>query len=144
MSKADEAMAIKTQGFSCSQAVFATFAEDFALDQAIALRISDPFGGGLANTGGTCGAVTGATMAIGLKCGRSDAADSDAKARTVEFTRELMQRFEDQHGSLLCKELLGCKIDTPEKYAAARESGVPAATCPALVRSACDVLEEIL
>lgn len=144
MSKADDAMACKKQGYSCSQAVIWAFAEDFGLDKATALRIAEGFGGGMGASGGTCGALTGAMMAIGLKHGRQDADDRDAKAETVRLTRELMRRFKDQHGSLLCKVLIGCEIDTPQKFAAARDSGVMTATCPGLIRSACDTLEEIL
>ena len=144
MSKADDAMAFKKQGFSCSQSVLAAFAEELGMDLPSALRISTGFAGGMAGTGGTCGAVTGATMAIGLKHGSKAADETDAKAHTAKLTRELMSRITGAHGSLVCKELLGCEIDTPEKFKAARESGVLAETCPAVIRLACDTLEEIL
>ncbi len=144
MSKADDAMAFKKQGFSCSQSVLAAFAEQLGLDLPAALRISTGFAGGMAGTGGPCGAVTGATMAIGLARGSQDAEDRESKAHTARLTRELMSRITAAHGSIVCKELLGCEIDTPEKFAAARDSGTLAETCPPVIRLACDTLEEIL
>ncbi len=79
ISRIDSAVDCFTCGFSCSQAVFSTFAEKIGLDKETALRISGPFGGGMARMGDTCGAVTGAFMAIGLKYGKAKADDYAAK-----------------------------------------------------------------
>ena len=143
MSKAADALACKKQGYSCSQAVLSTFAEELDLDKATALRIADGFGGGMGGKGGTCGVVTGGIMAIGLKYGRADADDMDAKVQTVKHVRELMERFRHQQGSLLCKDLIGCEIDTPEKAKAAHESG-RFAVCNSLIATAVGILENIL
>ena len=61
------------EGFSCSQAIFSAFAEKFGLELDTALKISQPFGGGIAQRGETCGAVAGAFLTIGLKFGRTRA-----------------------------------------------------------------------
>jgi len=55
MTKADEAVALFQQGFTCSQAVLSVFAKDFRLDQDAALRISQGFGAGIARTDDICG-----------------------------------------------------------------------------------------
>jgi hypothetical protein len=55
MTKADEAVALFQQGFTCSQAVLSVFAQDFGLDRNLALRISQGFGAGIAYTDGVAG-----------------------------------------------------------------------------------------
>ena len=55
------------EGFSCSQAVLSAFSDLFDLELNLALKISQPFGGGIAHRGDICGAVSGAFMSIGLK-----------------------------------------------------------------------------
>jgi hypothetical protein len=58
-------------GFNCAQAVFAALAPEFGLDQATAVKIAATLGGGIARTGETCGAVTGALLTIGPPCAAS-------------------------------------------------------------------------
>jgi hypothetical protein len=69
MTRADEAVALFQQGFSC-QAVLAVFVEDFDLDRDLALRTSQGFGAGIAYTDDICGAVSVAIMVIG--CGTAE------------------------------------------------------------------------
>ncbi len=73
MSRSDCAVSLFRQGFSCSQAVAAAFAEEFGLDKETALRLSQGFGGGIARSADWCGALTGAFLVIGLKHGRMPA-----------------------------------------------------------------------
>ncbi len=64
MNKVDCAVACFSEGFSCSQAVFATYAKDMGMDYEMALKVSQAFGGGMGGMKGECGAVTGAYMVI--------------------------------------------------------------------------------
>ena len=80
------------QGFNCSQAVFSTLAEPLGFDRSLALKIASPFGGGIGRTGETCGAVSGALMALGLQSGYSEP-DPQAKERVYALAREYMHRF---------------------------------------------------
>ena len=79
MSRTERALALFKEGFSCSQAVAAVFAEEHGLAVETALRLSQGFGGGMARMADTCGAVTGAILVLGLKHGRTRAADDEAK-----------------------------------------------------------------
>lgn len=67
MTKTEIALDRFENGFNCSQSTFSVFAEELDLDLESALRVAGAFGGGIAGTGSTCGIVTGALMAIGLK-----------------------------------------------------------------------------
>ena len=144
MNKKDKALALFTKGFSCSQAVLAVFCEDFGLPKEAALRLSQGFGGGMAGTAETCGALTGAILVLGLKHGRIRAADQVSKETTYALVRRLFDRFRRRHGALLCRELLRCDIATPEGAAIAKEKKLHKYFCPLLVESAVEITEEIL
>ena len=84
-------------------------------------RISTGFCSGLARTGGMCGAVSGGIMAISLVMGRnSPAIDVDPCYQAV---REFLARFTAQFGSVMCPELTGVHLGTPEGQAEFRAKG---------------------
>lgn len=130
----------KFKSLNCSQSVFASFAKDLKLDEKTALRIASGFGGGMARAE-TCGAVTGAYMVIGMKHGHTNA-DLLAKNNTKELIMKFNERFITKHGSLKCKELLGCDISTPEGLIKAKEKDAFNEFCPLFIATACDILEE--
>ena len=132
------------EGFSCSQAVFSAFAEKLGMSSEAALKISQPFGGGVAQRGETCGAVAGAFLAIGLKYGRSKAEDTQAKKETYEITKRFIQRFESAHDSILCRELLGYDISNPEEYDQAKREEAFEKLCPKYVETAAKILLDLI
>ena len=132
------------EGFSCSQAVFSAYAEQFGLDRETALKISGGFGGGMGRMAQTCGAVTGAFMVIGLKYGAIGAEDKETKEKAYDLVREFADRFKSRHGSIICQELLGCDISKPEGEKVAREQKLFETICPKLVKDAAEILEEML
>jgi C_GCAxxG_C_C family probable redox protein len=144
MSKPDCALSLFRQGFSCSQAVAAAFAPELGLDKDTALRISQPFGGGIARRADWCGALTGAFLAIGLKYGRVRAEDTAARDKTYALVQEFIERFTTRHTSIRCKDLLGCDIGTPEGQKTAQERNLHKTRCEDYVRDAVAILEEIL
>ncbi|HSA96184.1 MAG TPA: C-GCAxxG-C-C family protein, partial [Acidobacteriota bacterium] len=103
MSRPEIALCLFRQGFSCSQAVAAAFASDLGLDRDAALRLAQPFGGGIARRADWCGALTGAFLVIGLKHGRDRAEDVAARDKTYALVRELIDRFTARHGGVMCR-----------------------------------------
>jgi C_GCAxxG_C_C family probable redox protein len=144
MEKPQEACARFKQGFSCSQAVLSAYAEDLGLDGETALRVAGAFGGGMARTGQTCGAVSGGLMVIGLRFGAVNAQDKASKERAYAAGQELMAQFVERNGSLQCKDLLGCDLSTPEGRQMAHEQRLTAARCPRFVEDAARIVEELL
>lgn len=132
------------KGFSCSQAVLAAFGPDFGLDRETALKISQVFGGGLARSAGTCGAAAGAILVISLKHGRTRPEDTAARETTYALTREFLRIFRERHGKLDCRDLLGCDISTAEGSQKASELKLHDALCPEFIRTAGEILEELL
>jgi C_GCAxxG_C_C family probable redox protein len=144
MSRAQEAVQYFKQGFSCSQAVLAAVSEPLGLEREKALKIAQAFGGGMARMGLTCGAVTGAMLAIGLKHGRTRPEDEEARERTYRLVHDLLRQFQARHGSIVCRELIGVDLSTPEGHNLGAERGVFDNLCPAFVSDAVEILERIL
>jgi len=141
MAKAEDAVALFQQGFTCSQALLSVFAQDFGLDRDMALRISQGFGAGIAYTDDTCGAVSGAIMVIGLRYGRIRADDIVAKEKTYTVVREFLREFKKRNGSVDCTGLLGYDLSDPQQVAEVKKNKVVMARCPAFVRDAVKLVE---
>jgi C_GCAxxG_C_C family probable redox protein len=144
MNRPEEAVQYFQQGFSCSQAVAAALSGPLGLEREKALKISQAFGGGLARMGLTCGAVTGALMIIGLKYGRTRPEDDEAREKTYRLVREFYRRFQEIHGSTICRELIGVDLNTPEGHKQGEERAVFTELCPKFVSDAVTILEQIL
>lgn len=110
--------------FNCAQGVLAAFAEELGIDEDTAFRVGANFGSGM-RMGGTCGAVTGALMVLGL-AGVSDR----------ETNQELLKRVRDNHENCLdCRDLLRMNAQTE----------VPKGVhCDEMVCELTDYTEEIL
>jgi C_GCAxxG_C_C family probable redox protein len=130
------------EGYSCSQSVFSALAEPWNIDPTVSLRVAAGFGGGLARSAGTCGCVTGAIMALGLaQRGIGPAENRSEKEKTYEACRQFLRAFEARNGSIVCAELLGCNIGTPEGLAEAHQKGLFKSRCTKLVRDAVEIVQ---
>lgn len=91
--------------FFCSEAIVKTIKDEFELpisDEIVAAASGFPIG--IGGSGCTCGAVSGGVMALGLVFGRQ--APRDPKVRkTMELTKELHEKFRNNHKSLCCRIL---------------------------------------
>jgi len=144
MSRIEEALSNFGNDFNCAQSVFGAFAPHYGLDVDKALKISSGFGGGMGRSGRTCGAVTGAYMVIGLKNGMGISKDKEAKDKTYQIINEFSNNFQKKYGSMMCKEILGCDITTPEGRAYFNQNELLEKKCFQCVKSAVEILEEIL
>jgi len=114
------------------------------LDRETALRVAGAFGAGMARTGGTCGAVTGALMVIGLNHAKTRKDDDDSRERAYALAQEFMDAFSARNGSLLCREILGVDVSTPEGVAEVRKRDLFRTVCPKFVKDAGELLDELL
>jgi len=138
---AESAVTVFGQSFNCSQAVFSAFASQFGLDKDTALKLASPFGGGMARRGEICGAVTGALLVLGLVRGADTPTGKDEIYR---LSQEFMRRFEKKHSTLLCRDLIGSDLSTPEGWQKAKETGKFTNACPILVRDAAEIVQTLL
>lgn len=106
--RVDKAVALFKQGFNCSQSVFAACADLYGInDEALALRLSASFGGGIGRMRQTCGAACGMFLLAGLHNGSAIPHDADGKKQNYALVQDLAAQFKAENGSLICAELLG-------------------------------------
>ena len=130
-------------GYNCAQSVFFACLDEKQISKDAALKIATGFGAGLGRMQEVCGAVSGAIMAVGLKCGRGEGEDKNASEVTYQKTRDLIKAFKEIHGSILCRELLnGCNLRTEEGQTEFRDQGLLQKTCIKCVETAVRLLEE--
>jgi C_GCAxxG_C_C family probable redox protein len=141
----ERATALFKEGYNCAQSVFAAYCEEVGMNFETALKLSSSFGGGMGRLREVCGAVSGMFMVVGMKYGYSDPKDVKAKEEHYRLIQELAKRFEEENGSIICRELLGLDhqrdIPVPEER---NESYYQRRPCAELVRNAAKLLDEIM
>jgi len=93
MEKARKMRADKEVHYNCAQSVLMAFTEQAGLTDEQAYRLAAHFGSGMRH-GSTCGAVTGALMALGMM-------GYDEKAASA-----ILRQMREEHGALDCATLL--------------------------------------
>ena len=144
MNRPERAEQLFLQGANCAQSVACTFAEDLGADRALTLRTATGFGGGMGHSSNTCGALSGAVIALGLAFGMKDTGDQPAKDRTYALVAEAVRRFREKTGSVACTDLLGFDLGVPEQLQKVRELGLTKQKCPAFVKAAAEIVEQLL
>lgn len=109
---------------NCAQAILHTYADVAGIDEEVAMDIANAFGAGMGNMEGTCGALVGAGMVLGMV--RKD------KAKSMKQMREIMTRFQERNGATQCKLLKGVGTKTVLR------------ACPDCVADAAEFLEQEL
>ena len=92
---------------------------------------------------GTCGAVTGAFMALGVKYGPTQPRP-EAQAEMYARIREFAERFAARHNTLECRELLGYDMSIAEEREKIKAEKLTSTLCPKLIRDAAEILEEMM
>jgi C_GCAxxG_C_C family probable redox protein len=144
MNKVEKALNFFNNHHSCAQSVLKTYGREYGIEEDLAFKIASSLGGGLARTGNTCGAVTGALMVIGLKYRNLDYEDQINKDWTYDKGREFIDEFTKRNGTIKCKDLLGLDISTLEGREKAKLNNLYDDLCPKFVKSAIEILDKLL
>jgi C_GCAxxG_C_C family probable redox protein len=140
MTDVERAVEFFKNGCACSQAVLGAYGPRFGMEESLAVRVAAGFAGGM-RMAETCGAVTGAIMVLGLAHCTDSCRTGEERAKAYAAVTEFTRRFGEAHGSLLCRELLGCDISTEEGHKTAQEKDLFRTRCPELVRGAARLVE---
>ncbi len=147
LNKGDLAAQYHERGFGCAQAVLASFAGDFGLEERLALKLATGFGSGMGRMCEVCGALTGAFMVIGLKYGK-EITDGTRYGSETETTYRLVAdvaaKFKQRNGSIYCRELIGHDLMDPVERAEVVELGLFKTTCRKCILDAVELLEATL
>ena len=139
MTKGEKAKALFMSGCNCSQAVAAAFCEETGLSEELTKKLTMGFGGGMGRMREVCGAISAMTFVI-------SAIYSEDKANIYNRVQTVANKFREENGSIVCRELLGLSIKgadspVPEKRTNEYYKKRP---CPELVAMAADILDEYL
>ena len=93
-------------GYNCSQSVVVAFCDLTGLSESFSARLASSFGGGMGRMREVCGAVSGMLMVAGLLYGYSAAGDDAAKRAHYVLVQTLAGEFRQEHGSIICREIL--------------------------------------
>ena len=130
--RAKKALEYHKKGYNCSQAVACSFSEEIGVDEETMFRMTEGLGRGMGGMEGTCGAVTAACVIAGAKNSTVEMGGPGSKGATYKISKEIVRRFKEESGSVICKELKGV------------ETGTPAKACPDCVKDAARILEEVV
>jgi len=109
---------------NCAQAIVHTYADIAGIDEQSSMNIAGAFGGGMGNMEGTCGAIVGAGIVLGMV--------NKDRVQAMRQMRQIMTKFQQRNGATQCKLLkgVGTKVVLRE--------------CPDCVADAAEFLEEQL
>lgn len=112
----EEAKSYFNGGYNCAESVLLALSRQPAFHgrELVGLvpRAATGFGGGLARNGSLCGALAGATMAIGLALGRDDAqGNRDPCYPAVD---RLVSEFQERFYSSLCRDISRVDMKTED------------------------------
>jgi C_GCAxxG_C_C family probable redox protein len=144
MKKTEKALDYFRNKFNCSQAVFTVFGTEYGLSEDDSLRIGCAFGGGMGRQQQTCGAVTGALIALGFKYGKAINDPEEKKQDTYAKTREFFKKFTELNGSVNCLQLLdGLNMNDPADHQKIMDQKLFDLRCEKYVSDAVKIVEEL-
>ena len=131
------------KGYNCAQAVAVAFCDVTGLDETMTAKIVSSFGGGLGRLREVCGAVSGMAAVAGVLYGYEDPQDDAAKAAHYNLVQSLAEKFREQAGSIICREILKNPPSDPNPTPRTEEF-YKQRPCARLVVLAAQILDEYI
>ncbi len=145
MTRKERAMSLFEEGYNCTQSLVLAFEDCYELEHDAAACAASAFGGGMGRLREVCGSVSGMFLVLGLLHGYSDPKDREQKTQLYTWVQELARRFEQENGSIVCRELLGLKqkrdVPVPEERT---EEYYKKRPCKELIGCAAEILDQFL
>ena len=104
--RTEKAVERHDRGYNCAQAVACSFADDLGYAEETIFTVAEGFGAGMGGMQCTCGALSGAVMAAGMKNSKQGG-EKLTKGSTYLLSKEMVQKFKDRIGSDICCEIKG-------------------------------------
>ncbi|MBQ7447051.1 MAG: C_GCAxxG_C_C family protein [Eubacterium sp.] len=123
MERGKKAVEIHHKGYNCCQSVLLSCADLTDLSEQTLACLGAGFLGGMATAKGTCGALVGAQMIMGLKEFKGKQLPGNA--------RDLCQAFENHCGAVICGDIKG------------KKTGKVLCPCDECIRYGAQMIEEI-
>jgi len=142
--RADRTLTAFRSGLNCSQSVLTAFTEDLNVDNNLALSLSCGFGAGMGRLQGTCGAVTGAFMAIGAYNCKKFTDNKQRKEETYAMVQKFNDRFVALNGATECRKLINCDLTTAEGRKYAHDHQMFENVCEKCIADSVNILEDFI
>ena len=107
MTRKEKAIGAFKEGYNCAQSLLIAYEDILTIDLETAKKISSPFGGGMGRLREVCGAVSGMAMVAGMLYPNSEPNDTPNKKATYAAVQDLAEKFRQENGFIVCRELLG-------------------------------------
>ncbi|HSJ54168.1 MAG TPA: C-GCAxxG-C-C family protein [Anaerolineae bacterium] len=102
--------------YGCAETTLMVLQQAFDLPGAADSSPAMALNGGIAWSGGPCGALTGAALAVGRLAGQRVADHKEAKRAARALIARLMAGFRAEFGHTDCRALVGLDISTVEGH----------------------------
>lgn len=122
--------------YGCAETTYLVLCEAYGVGDPADSSPAMALNGGIAYSGGACGAISGAALAFGLLAGRRIDDHRTAKRVARELTMRLMDGFLAEHGALDCRDLIGIDLRAPGGHVAYIRSGAWQGPCMRQVETA--------
>lgn len=129
--------------YNCAQSTLAGILSARGRAYEDRIRLAGAFGAGIAQTGGLCGALTGAFMAFGLLIPMKG--DIGAwKAEVASVSKEFMARYKSQFGETTCSRLAGCDMTSESNRKLFHDEGGRDRICTPMVKRSVEMALSLL
>ena len=91
--------------YHCCEAIVLAITEYMGMENDLFLKISAPFGGGMANNGASCGSLLAAYICMGIFRGRSS--ENENRKKACEPADRIFHKFCCKYGSPNCSAIVG-------------------------------------
>lgn len=115
--------------YGCAESTYITLKTIFELPSPEDSSPAMALNGGIAYSGGMCGAITGTALAVGELAGYLLADHRDAKKLARTTIQKLLEEFRKQFSSDQCRDLIPYQIWIPAEHEKFIESGIWKTTC---------------
>lgn len=122
--------------YGCAETTYLVLCEVYGVGDPADSSPAMALNGGVAYSGGPCGAITGAALALGLLAGRRIEDHRTAKRVARVLTMRLMDGFLVEHGAVDCRALIGIDLRAPGAHDAYLRSGAWQGACMSQVETA--------
>ncbi len=111
-------------GYGCAETALIVLHQVYGLADATDSSPAMALNGGIAWSGGVCGSITGAALAVGKLTARRIADRRAAKQVARQIVARCMQEFRARFEAVNCRDLIQRDICTEEQHAAFVASGI--------------------
>jgi C_GCAxxG_C_C family probable redox protein len=144
MTHKEKAAKLFKNGYHCAQALIGVYADEFGFNPLNTMKLSTCFGSGMRH-GGLCGCISSALMICGMAYGGENPLDNELELHGNKMAEKFIERFKEKtEGKILCSDILGADVLTPEGMAKVHTDGLTKKVCPKILDYCVEILDELI